>query len=52
MDISVNFDPKDNFDYMYAKIKEIGYDGLDFCVTSDDILSDEYALHGGHSPCT
>jgi len=43
MKISVNFNPADNFDYMYEKIKEIGFDGVDFNLNSDDILTDKFA---------
>ena len=29
MDISVNFNPIDNYDDLYGKIKEVGFDRLD-----------------------
>ena len=28
MDISISFNTADNFDYMYGKMKEIGFDGV------------------------
>ena len=28
MDISVNFNPADNYGYMYEKLKEIGFDAI------------------------
>ena len=43
MDISISFNTADNFDYMYGKMKEIGFDGIDFDLGSDAILTDEYA---------
>ena len=43
MDISISFNTADNFDYMYGKLIEIGFDGIDFDLGGDDILTDEYA---------
>lgn len=43
MDISIEFNGRDNYDYMFGKIKGIGFNGLDFDLGSSDILSDEFA---------
>lgn len=42
MNISAEFNGGKNYDYMFGKMKEIGYYGLDMSVGAENILSDEF----------